>query len=276
MRLLFVVMVAGCSSSQTAALPGSDTSTPPASTATTLEPNPVDDAVLEDPDPVDDAVLEEPTESTVAPVRPYDDSPSSTVEYVSTSVWISRLEMTSTRIEMQWGTFDGASEYQLHRVPRTSDTRPIPDVMTADNLLHVADNSGQFVDDAVEENTSYWYGVRAFSAEGTPMAIGWHRADAVDDTEPPGVVEILSAELRDGEVLVTWAEPDENYELHSYRILRGVNGGELESLAVTWNMDQRSLLDDDPPRTGTVTYAVDALDFHWNRSSPEPFELAVE
>ena len=139
MRLLFVVMVAGCSSSQPAALPGSDTSTPPTGTATTVEP-----------DPVDDAVGEEPTESTVAPVQPYDDSPSSTVEYVSTSVWISRLETTSTHIEMQRGTFDGASEYQLHRVPRTSDTRPSPDVMTADNLLHVADSSDHVIDVSLE------------------------------------------------------------------------------------------------------------------------------
>lgn len=182
--------------------------------------------------------------------------------------------MSADAIELTWSaSTEGAVEYQVHRVERTSETRPELSEMTSDNLLHTATEAGRFTDDTVSEGTRYWFGVRALAADGTVRAHGWHGADAVTDTTPPSLVGNLTAELVDGEALITWTTPEENYELHGYRVLRAVDGGELESLATTWRLDQTSLIDDELPASGTVTYGVKAFDFHWNDSEVALVEL---
>lgn len=140
--------------------------------------------------------------------------------------------------------------------------------MTSENLVHVADGLGRFVDQGVESGREYWYGVRVLSAEGDLMAHGWHRTAAVDDTEPPAIVDGITAVAADGEILVTWTRPAENYELHSYRVLRGIDGEAPEKIGETWRLDQMSFIDDQPPASGRVVYQIQALDFHWNLSLP--------
>lgn len=176
--------------------------------------------------------------------------------------------MSDTSIEMTWSTFEGAVEYHLHRVPKTSEDEPGTELMTSDNRLHVATDIGRFVDDGVETGARYWYGIKALDSDGVLMAHGWHRADAVTDEEPPSPVGNLQVVLEGGEVLVSWDRPDENYELHSYQVLRGVDGEEPQVISNTWNLDQRSFIDDRPPVSGTVTYLVTSLDYHWNTSDP--------
>lgn len=220
------------------------------------------------------SVAETPSDGTVEPVRPIGDPPATVVDYVPTSIYLSRVSMSSSSIEMTWSDFEGAVDYRLHRLPRTSDDEPDVAELTADNEIYVATDSGRTVDESVVGGAIYWYGMRAFDADGVLLAHGWHRADAVDDVTPPSSVEIVSATVVDGEVHVTWVEPEENYRLHSYRVLRSVGDAELETVAVTWNLDQMTLIDDDPP-SGTITYAVVALDFHWNKSSPQGVEVEV-
>jgi len=183
--------------------------------------------------------------------------------------------MSADSIELTWGSFDDATEYRLYRIEYVSVQRPSPDAMTDDRVFHIANDFGRTVDDSVEEGDRYWYGVQAFSGAGVPLAYGWHRADAVTDDEAPASVEILSAEFTDGEILLTWAEPQENYELHAYRTLRSIDGGEFEVLATTWNLEQRSFVDEPPRTADTATYAVQAMDFHWNLSEPIPLQVDV-
>lgn len=183
--------------------------------------------------------------------------------------------MSSTSIELTWSNSDGAVDYRLYRVPRASDSKPDLEAMTADRVIHTASEAGRFVDNGVEGGTRYWFGIRTLDAEGALVASGWHGADAVDDTEPPSLVPDLVAVVDDGEVLVTWSEPDENYELHGYRILRSVDGEEPTSLATTWRTEQTSFVDDQLPLGGAeVTYGIVAFDFHWNDSAPA--EVSVE
>lgn len=183
--------------------------------------------------------------------------------------------MSDTSIEMTWSARDDSVEYHLHRIPLTSEEKPGSAVMTDENVLHVATDIGRFVDETVEAGTQYWYGIRALDDDGALVAHGWHRADAVTDTEPPSLVKNLQATLDNGEVLVSWSQPDENYELHSFRVLRGVDGQELEQVSATWNIDQTSFVDDGPPATGKVTYAVVAMDFHWNLSDPAKVDIEM-
>jgi len=140
--------------------------------------------------------------------------------------------------------------------------------MTADNLIHVADGLGRYVDDGFESGTQYWHGIRAISDEGELIAHGWHRTAAVDDDEPPSVVSEIKAVAENGNVLVSWSRPDENYQLHAYEISRGVDGQPPETIATTWQLDQTSLLDDDAPTSGQIVYEIVAMDFHWNKSAP--------
>ncbi len=280
--VVLLVVAAGCSSDAnpsgdaTPELVGSTTTvasavTPaPSSIATTAPPEVPTSQASPDTSAVDTS-----SSTTVEPVRPYGDEPDpSDPDSANTSIWLSRVEMTSSGIEMTWGEVDGVVDYRLHRLPTSSDDRPDPAELTDDNEIFVATEPGRTVDDSVVEGTKYWYGIRGFDADGTLVAVGWHRADAIDDLTPPSPVEIVSATVVDGQVQVTWAEPDENYALHAYRILRSVDDAEFETLATTWNLDQQTLIDDDPP-TGTVTYAVQAMDFHWNRSTPVGVEVVV-
>jgi len=155
----------------------------------------------------------------------------------------------------------------------TTDTKPDPSVMTAKNRFHIAYDIGRFVDNEVEAGVRYWYGVSALSADGAQIAYGWHRADAVTDTEPPAEAEPITAMFDNGAVMVNWTQPEDNYELHSYTVFRSTDGDEPEAMATTCSPEQTSFTDDRPPATGTVTYSVVAMDFHWNKSLPAKAEV---
>lgn len=212
-------------------------------------------------------------DSSVEPLRPYDDSQTTTTTgEVDRSAYLSRVTMSNTSIELTWSDSEEAATYQIHRLPFTEDEPPV-EAMTAENIVHNADDGGRFIDDTVEVGARYWYGIRHLTADGVVARFGWHRADAVTDTEPPTKVKALQAVPENGEVLVTWEPPDENYELHGYTVLRSVNDEELESISTTWRLEQRSFIDDRPPSGGNVTYAIVAFDFHWNDSEPAKVEV---
>ncbi len=251
--LVLAVVLAGCTSPSNGAAGEPTSSTGPIGSDN--EPNPGDEQSGE-----------------AKPLKPPKDEPAPDSD--GNSAYISRVSMSSTSIELTWSASDGAVEYHIHRIPRMSDDKPAHEEMTAENTIHVASEDGRFVDDEVEENVRYWYGLRALAADGSLIALGRHAADAVDDTEPPSPPGNVTASFGDGEVLVTWTQPAENYELHGYQILRGVDGQELEALVSTWDLEQTSFVDDDPPDADNVTYAVVAFDFHWNNS--EPAEIEVE
>lgn len=183
--------------------------------------------------------------------------------------------MTSESIGVGWSNDERATEYEIHRVVRTSDERPPVEAMTAETLIYTTDAEVRFTDEGVEAGTQYWHGVRTRSADGDLVAFGWHPTAAIDDEQPPIFVDAITAVAENGEVLVTWSEPDENYELHAYRVLRGVNGEPTEQIAVTWDLSQRSFVDDEPPASGQVVYEVVALDFHWNKSEPSSVTLTL-
>lgn len=206
---------------------------------------------------------------TPNPLRPYDDAqPTAVADTSLSSAYITRAFMSANSIEVGWSDTDDGAEYHIHRVVRTSDNEPQVDAMTPENLIHTAETLGRFVDDGVQAGTEYWHGVRVLSVEGDVMSYGWHRTAAVDDEEPPATVDGITAVVESGEILVTWATPAENYELHSYRVLRGVNGEPPELISQTWQLDQLSFIDDEPSVSGQVVYQIIAMDFHWNLSEP--------
>ncbi len=266
--LCIVVLLAGCTAgssngasestaaeSSTAASPEEETA--PSVSTTTASPTSSDDAPSSD------------EATSIDPLKSAGDPPPTTADSQSTSAWISRVSMSAERIEVRWSDRDGADKYFIHRLVRSSDDRPGVEAMTDDSRIHVANDLGSFIDEEVEPDTRYWYGVRIVDADDNLIAHGWHRADAVDDEEPPSPVPALTAvEADEDEVLVSWSKPDENYQLHGYRVFRGVDGETPESIATTWRLEQTSFLDDELPASGKVVYEVVAFDFHWNDSLP--------
>jgi len=259
--LVACVGLAGCSSTDSAAGPVEEPATSAVATSVTTEEVDPGEPVIT---PADDA-----ESSAAEPLRPTGGPPITAAPQVdTTSAYISRLSMSADTIEVNWSESEGVAEYRVHRIPRTSDVEPPVEAMTDDNVIHVTNAGGRFADEDVEAGTEYWHGVREFSAAGVLVAHGWHKTAAVDDEEPPSVVDGITAVFENGEVVVTWAEPEENYQLHGYRVLRGIDGEPSESIAVTWRLDQRSFIDEEPPISADVIYEVVAFDFHWNQSAP--------
>ena len=211
-----------------------------------------------------------PTEGTgsqaeVAPLVPFEDNSAPNTSTTNDSdAWVSRRSMSASAIEVVWAAPEGAASYELHRIASDSDQPPALETATADTLLATTDFNGTFEDDVVAEGATYWYAILGMEVDGTVSSVGWHKTVAITDETAPETVEFSVEGSADG-VLVSWTPPEENFQLHAYRILRGVDSAEPESIATTWNLDQISFIDPNPP-AGEVTYSVVALDFHWNVS----------
>ncbi len=285
--LLFVgaLVIVGCSSPDATAPHGGGESPTTTSTAIDGAQAPASSASPADTAPSDsDPSDEEPADlepsdedsqpaGSVAPIEAYDpDDEQPPAVSDPSSAWISRRWMSESSIEVVWSATDDAVSYEVHRVVRISDSPPDASAMTADTVVHTSDDKGVFIDEGVTAGTIYWHGIRGLGNDGTVLSVGWHPTAAVTDEQPPEPVDV-SLEQADGSVLLTWQVPAENYQLHSYQIRRSINGGEAEVVGQTWQLDQTSFLDDEPP-TGVVTYSVISYDFHWNLS--EPTEVTVE
>lgn len=268
------VILASCSSAT-----ADDVTAPRAETSTTTSEVVADNVASADNEPEAPATTEEPqasAESTSAsnppatspPLEAYDENQRSADDSAPdpTSAWISRRAMGSESIELVWSAPVGASRYQVHRLPRSSPIAPNSSAMSVDNVLFEGDATGTFVDAQVNEGDLYWYGIRGIDENDEVLSSGWHQAAAFTDEQPPDPVD-LTVDSSDDSVLLSWNEPAENFGMHGYRILRAVGSGEAEIVATTWDLNQRSFVDGDPPQ-GNVTYSVIAFDFHWNDSAP--------
>ena len=277
------LFLAGCSDPATESL-AADVSSPTTAvessatvddpTTTTAAPTTAsDEASDSEPDSDSESDSEQPAAPPPPPLEP-NVGPSSVIEETTRPAWISRRFMTATEIELSWSAQEGADAYEIHRIESESESPPSAEELTTTTLINSArDEAGVFLDDGVTPDTRYWYGIRSVDEAGAQLSIGWHRAAAVTDEEPPAPVE-LDFELTNGAVELSWNQPDENFELHAFRVLRSVGDEEPQLVVTTWNIDQTTFVDIDPP-TGTVSYFVQAVDFHWNESDRTEVAVAI-
>ena len=227
------------------------------STSTTAPP--------EEPELVgDDEPDSSETSTNVAPAVPNVEFDENAASSNPATAWISRRSMTAEAIELVWSAEVEVASFEIHRLQAVSDSQPQSTEMTEQNRIHSSPDVNVFLDSDVVEGERYWYGVRGLDSAGEVLATGWHRADAITDNEPPSPAEV-AVTVENGVVSLSWTPPDENYQLHAYRVLRGVDGAELETVVTTWNLNQTSFVDAEPP-DGSLVYAVEAVDFHWNTS----------
>lgn len=276
MLAVAAVLLVGCSSTADDASSATDAAETAGETEPTTSVAPAAEPTVEPTvEPTTPPTSEEPSSPSVAPAEPFEEVERPEPVSDPTSAWIARRFMTAAAIELTWSAPEGAADYQIHRLPLASENPPDVSAMTNENRIYSTSESaepgdtgerGLVTDTDVTEGEQYWYGVRGLDADGTVLSSGWHQADAVDDEEPPAQVAV-NMTVENGVVTLTWEPPAENYELHSYRILRRISGEEFEIVSTTWNLDQTSFVDDDPP-DGVDAYAVVAMDFHYNRSEP--------
>lgn len=278
--MALLLVLAGCSGS----VASSEFDQESASSTTISEATSSDDTVSESTVPegsvpqsaVPTSPAPPPTASpaSIPPAQPFDEEAAvAENDEPNDDAWISRRSMTATSIEVVWSAPAGAADYQVHRVELLDDDRPPAASLDSSNQIHSGDETGVYLDADVVAGTRYWYGVRGLDAQGEVLSVGWHEAHAITDEEPPSAVG-LSLANDDGTIRLDWSAPAENYQLHGYRILRSVDGTEPEVVATTWNLDQTSFIDEEPPK-GSVTYQVQAFDFHWNSSTPAQQTVSI-
>jgi len=198
--------------------------------------------------------------------------------------WIGRNLMTDTSIELVWSTVDGENgppRYRIYRVERNASAfdeyqhnETLMTMALTDNLLvydSVAEDSATtWTDEQVEAGTFYSY-VLSVDVDELTLDRRWTSTVALTDTEPPSPITGLQAQLAEASnetgVFLSWDQSSDNGAFASYAVSLVSETGELQYLGGGNQDFQVTFLDTRPP-VGVVTYAVQAVDFHDNRTEP--------
>ncbi len=180
--------------------------------------------------------------------------------------------MTENEISVVWSEVEGNRVlYRLYRVATTPDLIR-EEVELSDDLLVYQGTATEYGDTSVTAGTRYTYFLVA-EVDGNTLPRRWTEALAVTDTEPPQPVRDLTAEVTDAGVLLRWSPSSDNVAFGEYAVSI-VEGNELIYIGGTSDPNLTTFLDDGPP-SGPITYAVQAVDFHGNRTDPAVIEVTV-
>ncbi|MEM7323104.1 MAG: hypothetical protein AAF531_08460 [Actinomycetota bacterium] len=176
--------------------------------------------------------------------------------------WLGRGTMTSTSIEIFWAPVEAADSYRIYRVDNVSgfDSASIP--LTADELRYEGTDT-TYVDTSVDRGSFYTYIMEVQVGEEI-LARRWAQTMAEDDTVPPEPITGLSGERTDEGILLQWDPTDDDVEFSSYSVFL-VEEEQLTYLGGGGDIEAVAFIDRDPA-DGPVTYAVQAVDFHDNRT----------
>ena len=179
--------------------------------------------------------------------------------------WIGWVSMVADRVELTWAEaeFEGDQPvlYRLHRVPSIgTDVSKVE--LTETNLIYAGENVG-YVDSDVEPETFYTYLIVAESGTSASER-RWTETLTVDDTTPPSDITGLRGERTEDGILLSWDQATDEVEFASYSV-SVADGDDLTYIGGGADETQTSFVDTEPP-SGSVTYAVQAVDFHNNRS----------
>ena len=178
--------------------------------------------------------------------------------------WIGRGTMTSSSIELVWSPVIDATGYRVYRLDDIIGFDP--DSVPLDDAVLVFDgNASVAVDSNVAEGTFYTYVLEVQMSDG-PLPRRWTQTLAMDDTTPPSPITNLDITAGPDGVLLTWDESSDDIEFASYSV-SVLEGDQLRYIGGGGDPEVTSFLDTRPP-AGIVTYSVQAVDFHDNRTEP--------
>ncbi len=260
--------VAGCSQDPPSVTPPPTTATP-TTTSTTVPPTTTTVAPTTTEGPgtaVVTTVAIEIDDADAPVVRPEENEGPDQGQH-----WIGRNTMTDDQIEVVWSAVEGASAYRVFRTEITSNLDR-ENIELTDDLLVYDGLDQTFTDTDVVTGTFYSY-LLLVEVDGTQLGRRWANALAVTDTEPPAPITGLGAEVTADGILLRWDQSPDNVEFASYSVSLVVDG-ELRYLGGGADLSQTSFLDD-RPEPGTNTYAVQAVDFHNNRTEVATIEVVA-
>lgn len=213
----------------------------------------------------------DPNAPTPLPGRPSEQNTGTPDENL---MWLGRVEMTDTYVELTWSPVEDVVTYQLHRIARDATEQPENYSVDDTTLIYQGTEVG-LTDEQVETGASYWYILIATRDTGEPFRRS-SPAYAVTDTEPPAKVTNVNASAADGAVTLTWDQSSDNYQFARYAIRRSVDGAQSVYYGTGWSIDQTSFVDDQlPPAGSSVTYELIAMDVHENTSEPTLISVSL-
>ena len=181
-------------------------------------------------------------------------------------VWLGHGVMSDESIELVWAGPEDVSDFEIYRIERTNGDNPDQLAMEDAVLIYQGDETG-LLDTGVVTGERYWYVLQVDLPDGTTSG-RWTEADAVTDDQPPSAVTGLTATRSGLEVTLKWDQTTDNYLFGRYAIRRSVDGEQSVYYGTGFTLEQTSFIDDQLPRSGTVTYQVIATDFHDNQAEP--------
>ena len=175
--------------------------------------------------------------------------------------------MNESVVELMWTSVDG--DDVVHRVYRAPTIGTDPATADLAEATPVYAGPDLAVDDRTAPAGEFWTYILEIDADGvTAENRAWTSVLTVTDTTPPAEVTGLSAAVTGDGVLLRWNPADDDVEFGAYAVLLVNDDGTATYLGGGADVGLTSFLDDRPP-AGAVTYRVQAVDYHDNRSTAE-------
>ena len=179
--------------------------------------------------------------------------------------WVARTFMDDTRIDIVWSPVEGADTYRLFRLPtREADYEAIA-LGDLDGFEEVYEGlEFGFVDPNAPANTFLTY-VLIAEVGDTTTEPRWTEALSIRDVTPPTPITGLRGTLTGEGVLLEWEPSFDDVEFAAYSVNVFADDGSLQYIGGGTEENQTSFIDNAAP-SGSVTYLVQAFDFHDNGS----------
>lgn len=221
-----------------------------------------------DEEPVVITVPDEPLEPADPVVRA-----ASNEGQIEATNWVARTFMDETRVDVVWSPVDDAETYRLYVVPTAQanyDAIALGDLDGTD-LVYEGPEFG-FVDANVAADSFLTYVLVAEVGDATTEP-RWTEALTTSDITPPTPITGLAASVADDGVLLEWEPSFDDVEFAAYSVNVLNDAGSFEYIGGGTEENQTSFIDTEAP-SGSVTYLVQAFDFHDNAS--EFAEVTIE
>ena len=187
------------------------------------------------------------------------------IEPIVESNWVARTFMDDTRVDIVWSPVDGAETYRLYRLPTVEadyEAIALGEIDGADEVYEGPEFG--FVDPNVPANTFLTYVLVAEVGDATTEP-RWTEALSTRDVTPPTPITGLRGTVIDDGVLLEWEPSFDDVEFAAYSVNVFLDDGSLQYIGGGTEENQSSFIDNAAP-SGSVTYLVQAFDFHDNGS----------
>lgn len=190
------------------------------------------------------------------------------------SNWVARVFMDESRVDVVWSPVEGADNYRLYRLPTAEanyEAIAFGDLGDAERIYEGPEFG--FVDDEDVPSSTFLTYVLVAEVGGTTTEPRWTETLTVSDVTPPTAITGLAGSVTSEGVLLEWEPSTDDVEFAAYSVSLVGDDGTLEYIGGGADESQTSFIDN-VSAGGSITYRVQAFDFHDNPS--EFAQITVE